>query len=152
MGNSPQGRSPFAFVREHLTPFEPQYWLMMQIAMICGYATTFPMNRIGDSMIRASRWRWTWERNEHHPARETPAHAVDFSHQSRTRNARSVFHRLGWWSPSSSSKWTLPGCVFSSSQTPEGWRLDRSKSIASFTRESGASPTERKYSSPRSTS
>jgi len=26
------------------TPFEPQYWLMMQIAMIFGYATSFPMN------------------------------------------------------------------------------------------------------------
>ena len=33
------------FPRPHLTPFEPQYWLMMQIAMICGYATSFPMNR-----------------------------------------------------------------------------------------------------------
>jgi hypothetical protein len=33
------------FPHPHLTPFEPQYWLMMQIAMICGYATSFPMNR-----------------------------------------------------------------------------------------------------------
>ena len=33
------------FAHPHLTPFEPQYWLMMQIAMICGYATSFPMNR-----------------------------------------------------------------------------------------------------------
>jgi Domain of unknown function (DUF4396) len=32
------------FPHPHLTPFEPQYWLMMQIAMICGYATSFPMN------------------------------------------------------------------------------------------------------------
>ena len=32
------------FPSPHLTPFEPQYWLMMQIAMICGYATSFPMN------------------------------------------------------------------------------------------------------------
>jgi hypothetical protein len=29
----------------HLTPFDPRYWLMMQIAMICGFATSFPMNR-----------------------------------------------------------------------------------------------------------
>jgi hypothetical protein len=33
------------FPHPHLTPFQPQYWLMMQIAMICGYATSFPMNR-----------------------------------------------------------------------------------------------------------
>jgi Domain of unknown function (DUF4396) len=32
------------FPRPHLTPFEPQYWLMMQIAMICGFATAFPVN------------------------------------------------------------------------------------------------------------
>ncbi len=30
----------------HLTPFDPRYWLMMQIAMICGFATSFPMNRL----------------------------------------------------------------------------------------------------------
>ncbi len=30
----------------HLTPFNPLYWLMMQIAMICGFATSFPMNRL----------------------------------------------------------------------------------------------------------
>lgn len=29
----------------HLTPFDPRYWLMMQIAMLCGFATSFPMNR-----------------------------------------------------------------------------------------------------------
>jgi hypothetical protein len=33
----------------------------------------------------------------------------DFSYQLRTRSARSVFHRLGRPSPSSSMKWTLPG-------------------------------------------
>jgi Domain of unknown function (DUF4396) len=33
------------FPHPHLTPFQPQYWLMMQIAMVCGYATSFPMNR-----------------------------------------------------------------------------------------------------------
>lgn len=32
------------FPNPHLRPFHPQYWLMMQIAMICGYATSFPMN------------------------------------------------------------------------------------------------------------
>ncbi len=30
----------------HLTPFDPRYWLMMQIAMICGFATSLPMNRL----------------------------------------------------------------------------------------------------------
>ena len=30
----------------HLTPFNPGYWLMMQIGMICGYATSFPMNYV----------------------------------------------------------------------------------------------------------
>ena len=30
----------------HLTPFDPAYWLMMQIAMIFGFATSFPMNRL----------------------------------------------------------------------------------------------------------
>ena len=33
------------FPHPHLTAFEPQYWLMMQIAMICGYAASFPVNR-----------------------------------------------------------------------------------------------------------
>lgn len=33
------------FPEPHLTPFNPCYWLMMQIAMICGFATSFPMNR-----------------------------------------------------------------------------------------------------------
>ena len=28
----------------HLSALHPQYWLMMQIAMICGYATAYPMN------------------------------------------------------------------------------------------------------------
>lgn len=32
------------FPHPHLTPFEPQYWLMMQIAMIVGYGTAYPMN------------------------------------------------------------------------------------------------------------
>ena len=32
------------FPQPHLTPFDPRYWLMMQVAMICGFATSFPMN------------------------------------------------------------------------------------------------------------
>ena len=31
-------------VHPHLTAFEPAYWLSMQAGMICGYATSFPMN------------------------------------------------------------------------------------------------------------
>jgi hypothetical protein len=35
----------FALFRQpHLTPFDPRYWLMMQIGMICGFATSLPMN------------------------------------------------------------------------------------------------------------
>jgi divalent metal cation (Fe/Co/Zn/Cd) transporter len=34
------------FPAPHLTPFDPRYWLMMQAAMICGFATSFPMNRV----------------------------------------------------------------------------------------------------------
>lgn len=34
------------FPHPHLTAFDPRYWLMMQIAMICGFATSFPMNRL----------------------------------------------------------------------------------------------------------
>lgn len=33
------------FPGPHLTPFDPRYWLMMQIAMICGFATSYPVNR-----------------------------------------------------------------------------------------------------------
>ena len=32
------------FPHPHLTAFQPQYWLMMQVAMISGYATSYPMN------------------------------------------------------------------------------------------------------------
>jgi len=32
------------FQHPHLTAFDPRYWLMMQIAMICGFATAFPVN------------------------------------------------------------------------------------------------------------
>ena len=38
------------FPHPHLTPFDPRYWLMMQAGMICGFATSFPMNRF---LIRA---------------------------------------------------------------------------------------------------
>ena len=34
------------FPRPHLTPFSPVFWLMMQAGMICGFATSFPMNRV----------------------------------------------------------------------------------------------------------
>lgn len=34
------------FRAPHLTPFDPRYWLMMQVAMICGFATSYPMNRL----------------------------------------------------------------------------------------------------------
>lgn len=34
------------FPHPHLTPFSPVYWLMMQVGMICGYFTSFPMNRV----------------------------------------------------------------------------------------------------------
>ena len=30
----------------HLTPFDPRYWLFMQVAMVCGFATSLPMNRL----------------------------------------------------------------------------------------------------------
>jgi Domain of unknown function (DUF4396) len=33
------------FARAHLHPDQPGYWLMMQIAMIAGFLTAFPMNR-----------------------------------------------------------------------------------------------------------
>jgi Domain of unknown function (DUF4396) len=33
------------FPQPHLEPFDPRYWLMMQIGMICGFATSYPMNR-----------------------------------------------------------------------------------------------------------
>ena len=35
----------FVFVPgPHFTPFDPRYWLMMQVGMICGFATSYPMN------------------------------------------------------------------------------------------------------------
>jgi hypothetical protein len=34
------------FNAPHLTAFDPRYWLMMQVAMMCGFATSFPMNRV----------------------------------------------------------------------------------------------------------
>ena len=38
------------FPHPHLTPFDARYWLMMQVGMICGYCTSFPMNWL---LIRA---------------------------------------------------------------------------------------------------
>jgi hypothetical protein len=32
------------FLGPHLTPFDPRYWLMMQIGMICGFVSSLPMN------------------------------------------------------------------------------------------------------------
>lgn len=32
------------FPVHHLRAFDPRYWLMMQIGMICGFATSYPMN------------------------------------------------------------------------------------------------------------
>lgn len=32
------------FPEPHLKPFDPRYWLMMQVGMICGFATSYPMN------------------------------------------------------------------------------------------------------------
>ncbi len=32
------------FPAPHLTPFDPRYWLMMQVGMVCGFLTSFPMN------------------------------------------------------------------------------------------------------------
>jgi hypothetical protein len=43
------------FPSPHLTPFDPRFWLMMQVAMICGFATSFPMNRL----LIAKGWKET---------------------------------------------------------------------------------------------
>lgn len=43
------------FPAPHLTPFDARYWLMMQVAMICGFATSFPMNRL----LIAKGWKET---------------------------------------------------------------------------------------------
>lgn len=32
------------FSAPNLTPFESQYWLMTQIARVCGFATSYPAN------------------------------------------------------------------------------------------------------------
>jgi hypothetical protein len=41
------------FPHPHLTPLQPGYWFMMQIGMVLGYFTAYPMNRW---LIRA-RWK-----------------------------------------------------------------------------------------------
>jgi hypothetical protein len=38
------------FPGPHLTAFDPRYWVMMQVAMVCGFATSLPMNWL---LIRA---------------------------------------------------------------------------------------------------
>jgi hypothetical protein len=38
------------FPGPHLTAFDPRYWVMMQVAMACGFATSLPMNWV---LIRA---------------------------------------------------------------------------------------------------
>lgn len=34
------------FPGPHLTALDPRYWVMMQVGMICGFATSLPMNRV----------------------------------------------------------------------------------------------------------
>jgi hypothetical protein len=34
------------FPGPHLTALDPRYWLMMQVGMMCGFATSLPMNRV----------------------------------------------------------------------------------------------------------
>jgi len=77
---------------------------------------------------------------------EIAAQEAGCSYHLRTRSAQRVVHWLGRPSPTSSTKRTLPGCVFSSIHVPSICCLDRSRLIASSIRRSGASPTERKYS------
>ena len=52
---------------------------------------------------------------------------AEASYQRSTRNALKVFQRLGVASGSSNRKWTAPGCEFSSSQSPSGRRLARTR-------------------------
>src|SRR3954469_23773832 len=57
-----------------------------------------------------------------------PGALVAWVHQSSSRHARRVFHRLGLPSPSSGSMCSAPGGGFSSSQVPSPWRLERTSS------------------------
>jgi hypothetical protein len=41
------------FPHPHLTPFRPGYWFMMQIGMVLGYFTAYPMNR----WLIHARWK-----------------------------------------------------------------------------------------------
>ncbi len=34
----------FIFFHPHVKPDQPTYWLMMQVGMLIGYATSYPMN------------------------------------------------------------------------------------------------------------
>lgn len=35
---------PRTWLYPHLQPTDWSYWLMMQVAMLCGFATTYPVN------------------------------------------------------------------------------------------------------------
>lgn len=41
------------FPKPHLTPFDPRFWLMMQLGMILGFLTSLPMNRL----LIGLRWK-----------------------------------------------------------------------------------------------
>lgn len=43
------------FPHPHLTAFDVRYWLMMQVGMVLGFATSFPMNRL----LLAIGWKET---------------------------------------------------------------------------------------------
>jgi len=58
-----------------------------------------------------------------------------------------VFHRLGRPSPVSTG--IRPGCVVSTGHRPSPSRFDTTRSIASATRSSGATPARHRYESPR---
>ena len=73
-----------------------------------------------------------------------PAAYPPCANQSRTRIARSVFHRLGLPSPSSMAKCMRPGWGFSSGQRPSASRFDTTRSIAAAIRSSGAAPAARR--------
>ena len=83
-----------------------------------------PLTTRTKNLLIESRLRRTYAASRRNG---TAAQVAHLSYQLRTRRAWSVFHRLGSFSPSSSSKWTLPACVFSRSQVPSSCCLDRSR-------------------------
>jgi hypothetical protein len=56
-------------------------------------------------------------------------HSCRALYQSKTRNPRSEFQRLGWPAPSSISKWTFPACGFSSGHRPSLSRCCSTRSL-----------------------